>query len=58
MSLFESKASVSTEPESVNRWNSLLLLELSAARKATLEKSCMDIDKFQGSSERTVSCAM
>ena len=55
---FESKASVSTEPESVNRWDSLLLLELSAVWKATLEKSCVDIDKFQGSSKRTVSCAV
>ena len=55
---FESKASVSTEPESVNRWDSLLLLELSAVWKATLEKSCVDINKFQGSSKRTVSCAV
>ena len=55
---FESKAGVSAEPESVNRWDSLLLLELSAVWKATLEKSCVDIDKFQGSSKRTVSCAV
>ena len=53
---FESKAS--TEPESVNRWDSLLLMEFSAVWNATLEKSCMDIDKFQGSSKRTVSCAV
>ena len=43
---------------SANRWDSLLLLELSAVWKATLEKSCVDIDKFQGSSKRTVSCAV
>ena len=29
-----------------------------AVWKATLEKSCVDIDKFQGSSKRTVSCAV
>ena len=53
-----SKASVRTEPESVNHWDSLLLSELSAVWKATLEKSCVDIDKYQGSSKRTVSCAV
>ena len=42
----------------VQSWDSLLLLELSAVWKATLEKSCVDIDKFQGSSKRTVSCAV
>ena len=39
----------------MNRWDSLLSLELSAVWK---EKSCVDIDKFQGSSKRTVSCAI
>ena len=42
----------------MNCWDSLLLLELSAMWKATLEKSCVDINKFQGSSKRTVSCAV
>lgn len=55
---FESKASVITELESMNRWDSLLSLELSAVWKATLEKSCVDINKFQGYLKRTVSCAV
>ena len=55
---FESKASVITELESMNRWDSLLSLELSAVWKATLEKSCVDINKFQGCLKRAVSCAV
>ena len=42
----------------MNRWDSLLSLELSAVWKATLEKSCVDINKFQGYLKRTVSCAV
>ena len=42
----------------MNHWDSLLLLELSGVWRAMLEKSCVNIDKFQGSSKRTVSCAV
>ena len=42
----------------MNRWDSLLSLELSAVWKATLEKSCVDINKFQGCLKRAVSCAV